>query len=673
MTGPTLFSYDVFDTALTCLVLNPDHLHWVVGARLDAQSIIPIGEEAWRAPRRKAEDGLRRRTLQLESTLAEIYSELATAIPLTQTQIHVAMAIEVEEEVRLARPIEAIKDKIRKNAREGREQCFISDTYLSADEIKVLLANCDYGPLTVHVSSEYRNTKASGDLFAAVATEHDIACQAMSISAITPSATSRARAAGCEATLFEGSQPTRRKRVLFAAGTPGFLSSAIAGAACAARLEYAGSCSAGIRTASTSVAGPLLTAYVFWVLLDVIKRGGRTIYFLARDGQLLQRICQRLITYLKVDVESRYLIGSRRAFFLAASPQDIEGALTSACARAPTVLSVLISLGFEADECRSIISEAGVSAAQLVRTISASEIEAIHATISNLPQRAAELIDRIAAAKAATRQYFAQEGVFAGETAHVADLGWHGNLQRRMQRIVADQTRLFGYYIRLHRTPEEIADAVRTWTDDDWPRAALLEVFTLAEHTSAHGFQLDSGKKATCVPPLEEAADLVAWGVRDQQELIDLFVRNLLQAVDPALYEAERLAAALKESSTAAFTDFVRFPTRAKGDAYSSIALAGDQIHLDVGEIAPTISNLDAIRMLGDGRVQRDSDQLVPRLARAICGQGSPCGSASNLQHDNASSCLLALSLSTWGAQRLTRYRQRRDCNVPLAWFSFVS
>ena len=82
-----------------------------------------------------------------------------------------------------------------------------------------------------------------------------------------------------------------------------------------------------------------------------------------------------------------------------------------------------------------------------------------------------------------------------------------------MQRTIADQTKLFGYYIRLYRPPNEIADAVRTWTVDDWPRAALLELFTLADHTSVHGFQLDSGKKAVCVPSLEEATDLVAWGV----------------------------------------------------------------------------------------------------------------------------------------------------------------
>ena len=286
--------------------------------------------------------------------------------------------------------------------------------------------SCGYGPLTVHASSEYRKTKARGDLFAAVGAQHNVLCKDMAhIGDNAVSDVSRARAVGCEAILFEGSQPTQREQVLFAAGTPGFLSSAIAGAARAARLEYAGSCSAGIRTASTSVAGPLLTAYVLWLLQDVIKRGGRTIYFLARDGQILHRICQRLITYLKVDVESRYLLGSRRAFFLAALPQDLEGAITGAFALAPneTVLSVLISVGFEATDCISIISEAGVSAAQRAGMISESGLGAIHARISNVPERAADLIGRIATAKAATLQYFAQEGLFASEIAYVADLG----------------------------------------------------------------------------------------------------------------------------------------------------------------------------------------------------------------------------------------------------------
>ena len=635
MTTPALFSYDVFDTALTRLVLNPDHVHWVVGARLQAQGIVSMGEDRWRAARRKAEDGLRRRTSVSEITLAEIYSELATAIPLTPAQTHAAMAIEVAEELRLARPIEAIRHKVSKDAQEGRQQCFISDTYLAADQVSELLASCGYAPLTVHASSEYRKTKARGDLFAAVGAHHNVHCKDIThIGDNDVSDLSRARAAGCKAALFEGSEPTRREQLLFDAATPGFLSSAIAGAARAARLEYAGSCAMGIRTASTSVAGPLLTAYVLWVLLDVVKRGGRTIYFLARDGQILCRICERLISYLKVDVEARYLLGSRRAFFLAALPQDFNEALASALALAPseTALSVLISLGFAPGDSASIIADAGISAAQLAGTIGRSELEAIGRHLSKSSQRVADFTDRIAAAKAAARQYFAQEGVLTGETTYIADLGWHGNLQLRMQRVIADRTKLFGYYIRLFDAPDEIAGTVRTWTTEDWPRAALLEAFTLADHSSVRGFETDSTNKAVCVPALEPETSLVAWGVHHQQELIDLFVRNLLQAVDPSLYEGEKLATALKESGVAAFASFYRSPTPEEGSAYGSIALAGDQNHLDVHEFAPAMSNLDIVRTLGtggarrirtnwlQGSLARSGDKMAPAAVRAIYG-----------------------------------------------------
>jgi FMN phosphatase YigB (HAD superfamily) len=629
----TLLSYDVFDTAVTRLVLNPDHLHWMVGVRLRAERIVMTGADSWRASRRKAEDVLRRRMPQTEITLGEIYSELATAIHLTPEQMHSAMAIEIAQEIKLARPIAVTRDKIRTDMREGREQCFISDTYLNAEQINELLVGCGYGPLKVHVSSEYRKTKAHGDLFAAVGAQHNVLCKDMThFGDNVVSDVSRARSVGCTALLFEGSQPTKREQVLFAAGMPGYLSSAVAGSARAARLEYADSCSAGIRTASTSVAGPLLTAYVFWVLLDVVKRGGRTIYFLARDGQILHRICERLIAYLKLDVESRYLLGSRKAFFLAALPPDLKGAITSAFALAPseTVLGVLIALGLEISECKSTISNAGVSADERAGKISEIGLQAICAHLSNNPQSASDLVDRITTAKAATQQYFAQEGIFANEMAYVADLGWHGNLQLRMQRIIGDRTKLCGYYVHLYRTPDEIADAVRTWAVDNWPRAALLEVFTLADHTSTHGFQLDSENKAVCAPRLEEATDLVAWGVRHQHELIDLFVRNILLAVDPFLYDAEKLAVALKDGGIAAFTDFVRFPTRAEGDAYGSIALAGDQNHIDVREIAPAVSNIDAIRMLGDGGIRRartnwfqgslarSADKTAPAALRAI-------------------------------------------------------
>jgi FMN phosphatase YigB (HAD superfamily) len=633
MTAPTLFSYDVFDTAITRLVIDPDHLHWAVGARLRAQGVVLIGEEPWRAARREAEDGLRRRTSLAEITLDEIYAELATIIPLTPTQMLNAMTIEVEEETRLVRPVKAIKDKIWKDAEEGQQQCFISDTYLTANQVKKLLGNCGYGPLTIHASSEYRKTKARGDLFAAVGAYHNVPCKHIAhIGDNAVSDVSRARGAGCDATLFKESQPTQREHVLFAAGTPGFLSSAVAGAARAARLGYTGSCSEGMRTASTSAVGPVLTAYVLWVLQDVIKRGGRTVYFLARDGQILQRICARLVDYLKVDINPRYLIGSRKAFFLAVLPSDLKAAVTSAFANAPneTVLSILIALGFSATECASIVSEAGASADRLARTISEDEVRDLYLSISSIPQRGADLVDRIMTARAAARQYFAQEGLFESGTAYVVDIGWHGNLQLRMQHIVGDQTKLMGYYVRLYRTPDKISDAVNNWTADDWPRAALLEVFTLADHSSVQGFGFDSTNQAVCSPPLEEARELVEWGVRHQHELVDLFLRNLLEAVDPAIFEPEMLAAALTECGVAAFVDFVRFPTRAEGETYGGIALPGDQNHLDAKEIAPAISNFDAIRMLGDsesrrartdwfqGSLARSSDKMAPAALRAI-------------------------------------------------------
>lgn len=56
---------------------------------------------------------------------------------------------------------------------------------------------------------------------------------------------------------------------------------------------------------------PVLIAYVEWVLREAAQRGIHRLYFLARDGYVLQKIAERFCAAHRLDIQCRYLYCSR--------------------------------------------------------------------------------------------------------------------------------------------------------------------------------------------------------------------------------------------------------------------------------------------------------------------------------------------------------------------------
>ena len=64
----------------------------------------------------------------------------------------------------------------------------------------------------------------------------------------------------------------------------------------------------------SSEIGPLLYAYVRWVLQDAMERHLRRLYFIARDGYILQQIADTIIAVQGLPLETYYIYGSRSAW-----------------------------------------------------------------------------------------------------------------------------------------------------------------------------------------------------------------------------------------------------------------------------------------------------------------------------------------------------------------------
>jgi FMN phosphatase YigB (HAD superfamily) len=625
------FSFDVFDTAVCRLLHSPEHLHLIVGRKLRHRGIVSLSDTEWMYARAEAEFRQRLTVPHREVTLDDIYNRLSRSLNMSPEDAGIALEVELTEELRLIRPIASTRQRVSALAANNSPVIFLSDTYFTSKQVEALLTQSGYAkPFDIVASSEQLQSKIAGTLFDHVASQRGI--QNFCFQHLGDNAVSdvrNARASGWNAQIFIDSHWTTRERVLFAAGKGDFLSSAVAGSARAARLGQAAPVKEGILTAAASVVGPLFAAYVLWVLLDVIARGGRTIHFLARDGQTMVPICRRLARWLGVEIDARYTYSSRQAFLLPALPEKdnemVDQALALAYYDHISLSEAMTSLKYSDEEIKIVSRNAGIA----LHKTSGELNESQKAGLRNALLRA-EVLDpvraRVRFARAATLKYLESEGMFSSDKAYIVDLGWRGNTQLRLQRVVGDRLDLVGYYMGMSNSVLGPEAKTRIWTTTTPWKTGLLEVMAAADHTSVEGFGFAEDGKPVCVPPLKEDPVLVPWGTRQQQAIALRFVEHLTDAVELNYYSPEEVYATLRSAALDAYRHFRLSPTWAEAEAYGGIAHQADVNHLKYRELAQAVTGMDIARHFFDrrsksavsswymGSIARSKGSLVPAL-----------------------------------------------------------
>lgn len=620
--NPPLFTFDVFDTTLCRLVHLPEHLHLIVGRRLLKQGISPYSDRQWMYLRTLAEQRCRALVDHREVTLEEIHALLARFAGLGPEAARLAMEAELQQELALIRPIGNTRRVLEAINAKGQLPTLISDTYFTSEFVQSLVRQAGIDvPCRIVASCERRKSKSEGTLYDEVAAELGVAPTSfrhLGDNAVADVKNARAR--GWNAEHFTASHPTTRERVLASSGQGEFLASAIAGSARAARLAQPENGKGGIVTAAASVAGPLFMAFTLWVLLDVLKRGGRAIHFLARDGQILAKICERLVRWLKVDVQPRYVYASRQAFLLPALPLESPGIVEEALALAyydvVTLGEALIVLKYSPADIASVAAKLPFDMSRTSSSLSPGERRALVDTLLE-PRLLVPLQERARQAREPALRYLEEAGLLEAEEAIICDFGWRGNTQLRMQKLLGSRAKLRAYYIGISESVLGSEHSHHAWTSGLPWNVGLLEVMAAADHTSVKGFVLQEGRPV-CSPPLVENTVLIEWGALVQQEVSLRFVDNLLDAVDPELFSAQELQSALEAAALDAHHHFRVSPTPAEAHAYGTIPHHAGVTHEVSKDLAPPVTGADLLRHLVDRRARHTaSSWYMGSLARS--------------------------------------------------------
>jgi len=616
-------SFDVFDTALTRIWFKPVDLFFAVGREL-AHAGLHFTPQSWAAAREAAEHDLRRALTSTTSAASEeislsaVYDELAVRLGLSPAIRSAALAIELDLERVAVRPIALTRAAILAAQTAGVSVVFLSDTYFDQTFVVDLLRRTGIEPdvHALYTSLALGYTKRTGSLFI-----HVLARRGLTPSAIrhlgdnASSDVASARRVGIETELFRIQQPNRYEEQLYAPkpDAPRLLRAAAAGAARAARLGRHETSVRRCVLAQTGadVAGPMLTGFVLWVLVEAHGRGLKRLYFLARDGQILQRIAARLLAWLGWDMELRYLYASRQALFLPSITafDDATRDWLLEDAREMTLRTILSRIELDPLAETTILSAAGFPPQTWDQPLGADGRMRLNA-LTQRPDFIERALAQAQTHRALLLDYLAQEGFMDGHPFGLVDIGWKGRLQRCLAQALATRPamtpeRLTGFYYGLARRPDPaIAGELVAYVDAPLPNAALLETFVKADHGSVRRFC--RAADGSVQPELMQTQDLeaLAWGLSAQQAGILDFVDLMLSVLKPVDASPQAMVNFLRDRGRAVFDLFSCFPTPAEAAAYGSLRHAADQTHANPTDTAPVVERSRLLSLF----IRRHSD-----------------------------------------------------------------
>ena len=585
-------SFDVFDTLLTRIYAAPHDLFLALGFELQALGLIRVSAETFADNRRDAELRVRRLESHGEVVLQEIYDQLGRLLNWSREMLEHAQTLEMDLERKAIRPVPGMRERVRAARQESDRVYFLSDMYLPADFIRELLSCHGFFETgdEVRVSGERHRTKVSGRLFEEIRSELPAPITHWRHLGDSEAADFLApRRLGIEAELLSTVRLNRYESL--ARGSSAITAlwrSKLAGAMRLARLENPESERRRqvIWSTASDMVGPLLFGFVAWCLETALERGVRRLYFVARDGQILHQVAQRLIAAWGLPLECRYLYGSRQAWHPASivhlQSDDLRWILAPAIR--PTVRLILSRVGQAPEDHQDLLNAHSFPVDCWETALDQSALDRLAAVLSRDPLRSS--IEHYAQVQREyLLRYLDQEEFFDSIPKAIVDIGWHGNLQKSLARALIAAGRksaaqitglyfgivehqplpgqtLFGYW------PEQVEPSVQLKHQN----LAFFEIFTAADHGSVMGYGLEGAK---VVPLLSQPnnQNALAWGLTAQQGGLLRFVELAAEVLPRAAFPLP----AFRDLSLTLFRQFYTRPDRAEAEAWGSFNFSDQQ------------------------------------------------------------------------------------------------
>lgn len=431
-----IVSLDIFDTLVKRLVYEPRQVFsLMVKSALNRGIVLP---ENFVKLRVEAE-----RCANRESGYANIYEIYNKIEHLNKETRDAALKLEVETEVELCIPNPEIVALYKRCIHKKKRVIILSDMYLPKKILKRILNNCGITCYEkIYVSCEYKAGKQNGSIYGIVLKELGVKPQEVfHIGDNLKSDFLIPHKLGIHSLHYrENSKPTRLYRE---------------------KKETAGIRNLNVFNINMqtwkyperqknipfqigySGLGPLLFGFSKWLDDCFIRDGIEKVFFLSRDGLIMQKAYQVLGGKKK----NTYLYASRKALIVPSliDHMNVEDVFSRFfTSNRDTIGSLIEKLGFEAGEYADTLARYGLNVDDRIDVEKLDDspflgfYQEIQPKIVHNSKEQAEFL----------RQYLEEIGFF-GKVA-IVDIGWHGNMQRALVEIIQKydlKVKIKGYYI----------------------------------------------------------------------------------------------------------------------------------------------------------------------------------------------------------------------------------
>jgi FMN phosphatase YigB (HAD superfamily) len=630
-------SFDIFDTCLTRTVAYPIDLFVEVGEISLKNGWIAVTPQEFAAHRVAAEQLARLQAPSREITLAHIYQQLGLTLKLAPQVVAEIQNTELLVEEKSLRPILETRSRIARAREEGRQILFLSDMYLPATFLVDLLKKHEFYQEgdNLYVSGEVGRNKGDGGLFlhardqlktevtdwahfgdnahADVKAPRRIGLAAEHFAAgllnryellICPGTEIKSR---LKSRLLAVTRWDQAKKPLSATRN---LSrerwrSRLAAAMRLARLTQPPGLTPHEKVVwdtGANLAGPLFYGYVKWLLDQAGDRNLSRLYFVARDGQILMKIAERIKSVQKNSIECRYLHGSRHAWIPASLRELDTSHLRWILAPTPglCVQDVFARLEINPEKQRSLLESSGFPANTWHQPLSSTQVARL-AEVFRDEALSAKIKSESTTKREELLHYLRTAGLFKETKIGMVDLGWRGSLREALVQVCdmapdPIKPRIDGFYFALvgagHRTGEGYLGYVNSLRPDLLGgllfSMQLLEAFAAADHGQTIGYR--HGQPILARTDNPTVSD---WGLPSLQGGILAFCQAYGDLDDSAYPVGD-----YPEATLSALQLFYENPTRAEIEAWGAFPFSDQQVEGKLSGLLPEWNRTETMKAL---------------------------------------------------------------------------
>jgi hypothetical protein len=210
------------------------------------------------------------------------------------------------------------------------------------------------------------------------------------------------------------------------------------------------------------VLGPALHSFALWLHSEAKRDGVERLFFLARDGYMMQKAYQAAIPESE-QIPNQYMFASRRLFNFAAITQLDERALRLLMGDRVEmpVEQYLLRIGLDALDYEAELKAAGFVGPNEVVKGNWDRLERLLRLLEG------PIVQAAADERSLVLRYADSLTDWDGTVCGVVDIGWHGSLQASLRDVLGLPVgHLRGYYFGLHASVDKHSERMKAFFDE---------------------------------------------------------------------------------------------------------------------------------------------------------------------------------------------------------------